>query len=423
MAARPPSPAPSAPSRVAVVGAGMVGLSTAWFLQERGVDVTVYDREGVAAGSSWGNAGWLTPGLATPLPEPAVLTYGVRAVLSPSSPVYVPPSADPKLLRFLTGFARNSTASQWLRSMRALVPINSLALPSFDTLAEGGVEARTPEAKSFIAAYRTAAERKVLLEELEQIHSAGQTMEFDVLDGNEARGVEPSLSDEIGAAIRLHGQRYIDPGHYVHALADAVRARGGVIHEGTEVTEVRDETAGVTVVGGGGDGERFDAVVLATGAWLGRLARKFGVRSLVQAGRGYSFSVPVEHVPSGPVYFPAQRVACTPLGDRLRVAGMMEFRKPEAPLDTRRVHAIAEAARPLLRGADLDARRDEWVGSRPCTTDGLPLIGATRSPRVFAAGGHGMWGITLGPATGRLLAEAIVTGERPAHLAPFDPLR
>lgn len=188
MAARPPSPAPSAPSRVAVVGAGMVGLSTAWFLQERGVDVTVYDREGVAAGSSWGNAGWLTPGLATPLPEPAVLTYGVRAVLSPSSPVYVPPSADPKLLRFLAGFARNSTASQWLRSMRALVPINSLALSSFDTLAEGGVEARTLEAKSFIAAYRSATEREVLLEELEQIHSAGQTMEFDVLDGNEARG-------------------------------------------------------------------------------------------------------------------------------------------------------------------------------------------------------------------------------------------
>ncbi|MFJ2306038.1 NAD(P)/FAD-dependent oxidoreductase [Streptomyces sp. NPDC087787] len=121
--------------------------------------------------------------------------------------------------------------------------------------------------------------------------------------------------------------------------------------------------------------------------------------------------------------FPAQRVACTPLGDRLRVAGMMEFRKPEAPLDARRVHAMAEAARPLLRGADLDARRDEWVGSRPCTTDGLPLIGATRSPRVFAAGGHGMWGITLGPATGRLLAETIVTGELPAQLAPFDPLR
>src|ERR1044072_86746 len=100
------------PDRVAVVGAGMLGLATAWFLQEAGVEVTVLDREGVAAGASWGNAGWLTPGLATPLPEPAVLKYGVRAVLSPSSPVYVPPTASPRLLSFLTRFARTSTAGR-----------------------------------------------------------------------------------------------------------------------------------------------------------------------------------------------------------------------------------------------------------------------------------------------------------------------
>jgi len=156
---------------------------------------------------------------------------------------------------------------------------------------------------------------------------------------------------------------------------------------------------------------------------MGKLARRFGVRSVVQAGRGYSFSVPVDRVPDGPVYLPAQRVACTPLGDRLRVAGMMEFRSPEARLDERRVQAIATAARPFLQGADLDAREDEWVGSRPCTSDGLPLIGATRSPRVYAAGGHGMWGITLGPATGRLLADQMVSGRTPAELAPFSPTR
>lgn len=102
---------------------------------------------------------------------------------------------------------------------------------------------------------------------------------------------------------------------------------------------------------------------------------------------------------------------------------MMEFRKPEAALDKRRITAIAEAARPFLRGIDFDCREEEWVGSRPCTVDGLPLIGATRSPRVFVAGGHGMWGITLGPATGRLLAESITTGKKVPPLAPFDPLR
>jgi D-amino-acid dehydrogenase len=409
------------PRRVAVVGAGMVGLATAWFLQEHGAEVTVLDRTGVAAGSSWGNAGWLTPGLATPLPEPAVLSYGVRAVLSPSSPVYVPPAADPRLLSFLARFARNSTQSRWERAMSALVGINAHALPAFDTLTGGGVPAPTHEAKSFLAAYRTERERETLLAEVEHIRAAGQPLEFDVLTGADAREVEPSLSDEVGAALRLHDQRFIDPGEFVHALADAVRARGGSIVTGAEVT-ARD---GVVDRGGAVEvaGSTYDVAVLATGAWLGTLARRFGVRTLVQAGRGYSFSVPIEHVPAGPVYFPAQRVACTPLGDRLRVAGLMEFRAPDAPLDQRRIAAITAAAAPLLRGADLDQREDEWVGARPCTPDGLPLIGATRSPRVFAAGGHGMWGITLGPATGKLLAEQIVTGAAPRELRPFSPLR
>lgn len=419
----PPIESAPAPRHVAVIGAGMVGLATAWFLQERGVQVTVLDRKGVAAGASWGNAGWLTPGITTPLPEPAVLRYGLRAVLSPSSPVYVPPRADPRLLRFLTGFARHSTASKWRTAMRAFIPMNRRALASFDALTEGGVGAMTHEAKSFIAAYRTEAERSVLLDELAHIHSAGQEIEFDVLTGAEAREVEPSLSDNVGAAIRLHDQRYVNPGQYVHALADAVRARGASIVDGADVVDVRDEGAGVRVVTSAGTDERYDAVVLATGTWLGELGRRFGVRTVVQAGRGYSFSVAIEHLPSGPVYFPAQRVACTPLGDRLRVAGMMEFRSAEAPLDRRRISAIAEAARPLLRGADLDARADEWVGSRPCTPDGLPLIGRTRSPRVFAAGGHGMWGITLGPLTGELLAEQITGGGQPVELRPFDPLR
>jgi D-amino-acid dehydrogenase len=177
------------------------------------------------------------------------------------------------------------------------------------------------------------------------------------------------------------------------------------------------------VVSSNGDRQRHDAVVIATGAWLGELAGRFGVRVPVQAGRGYSFSVPVERMPRGPLYFPTQRVALTPLGSRLRVAGMMEFRPPGDPLDPRRIAAIVDAVEPYLSGVDLDRRHNEWVGSRPCTPDGLPLVGRTASPRVFVAGGHGMWGIALGPITGQLLAEAVLKGESPPVLAPFDPLR
>jgi D-amino-acid dehydrogenase len=415
------------PQRVAVVGAGMVGLSTAWFLQQHGVHVTVYDRDHVAAGSSWGNAGWLTPALTAPLPEPAVLRYGLKAVVSPSSPVYVPLRPDPRLLRFLAGFTRHSTARRWGLGTRAYAPLNRRALDTFDELAAADPELRTAAADPFLACFRTAEERAVLVEELEHLEAAGQDVKYDLLTGPEARAVEPALSAGIGAAVRLHGQRYLDPPRFTAALARALRDHGGEIVEGAAVDDVREMPYGVVVDLSTGERRSHDAVVLAAGAWLGELARRWGVRRVVQAGRGYSFSVPADPMPRGPVYLPTQRVACTPLdtpsGPRLRVAGMMEFRSPDAPLDPRRIEAIVAATRPMLDGVDLDARQDEWVGSRPCTTDGLPLVGATRSPRVFTAGGHGMWGIALGPLTGRLLAERIVTGVTPPELVAFDPLR
>jgi glycine/D-amino acid oxidase-like deaminating enzyme len=412
-----------APRRVAVVGAGMVGLATAWFLQEAGVQVTVSERDHVGAGASWGNAGWLTPALTAPLPEPAVLRYGLRAVLSPRSPVYLPLRADRTLLRFLTGFVAHSTARRWRRGMAAYVPLNERVLEAFDVLAAGGVPAGTHRAETFLACFRRERDAAGLLAELEQIRGAGQQTGFHEVTSWRVRAMEPVLTDRVGAAVQLHGQRYLHPPEFVWSMALAVRARGGEVLEGVDVTDLRHERGGVAVITQAGEGQLHDAVVLATGAWLGELAGGFGVRQPVQAGRGYSFSVPVERMPRGPVYFPSERVALTPLGGRLRVAGMMEFRRPGDPLDPRRVTAIVDAVRPFLTGVDLDDRRNEWVGSRPCTADGLPLLGPSSSPRVFVAGGHGMWGMALGPLTGQLLAQTVLKGEAPPELAPFDPLR
>ncbi|WP_416952388.1 NAD(P)/FAD-dependent oxidoreductase [Nocardioides sp. T5] len=406
------------PKRVAVLGAGMVGLSTAWYLQEHGVDVTVLDEAGVAAGSSWGNAGWLTPSIAVPLPEPSVLRYGARAVLDASSPVFVPPSLDPRLWRFLVTFARNCTTRRWEGAMRALVALNRDALASFQQMEDAGVEERTKAADPFTAAFRDARDADALLEEFAHIEASGQQVVHDVIDGAQARADEPAVGDDIELAIRIREERFLNPSTYVDSIAQSVRARGGTVREDVRITEVQRRAHGVQV----GD-ESYDAVVLATGARLNELGRHHGIRQIVQAGRGYSFTVKIDHLPSGPVYFPTQRVACTPVGDRLRIAGMMEFRRPEAPMDPRRIQALVGEAGQLLRGAHLDHREDEWVGARPCTADGLPLIGATSTPRVFAAGGHGMWGITLGPVTGKLLADLVATGTTPPQLLPFSPVR
>lgn len=421
------SPRVEPSDRVVVIGAGIVGLSTAWHLQEHGAEVTVVERHHVAAGASWGNAGWLTPGLTAPLPDPSVLRYGLRTALRPSSPLFVPMPPNARLVRFLTGFARHCTHRRWETGLGSYAPLNAVALAAYDELAtQGAVPTATP-ASPFLAAFRSGRDRQHLVTELETLRRLGQPLEFGLLTGEEARTIEPALGQQVTAAVRVEGQRFIDPPVFLARLADAFVARGGKIVEGTEVVGLRDDGRTIAVSYAGGAQDRFHSAVLATGAWLNRLAAGLGVRALVQAGRGYSFSVGGTDVPQRPVYFPTQRVACTPLdspeGPRLRVAGMMEFRSPDAPLDRRRIEAIVEATRPLLTGLDLDDRQDEWVGSRPCTTDGLPLIGATRSRRVYVAGGHGMWGVALGPVTGKLLAEQMVTGVVPPHLVPFDPLR
>jgi D-amino-acid dehydrogenase len=411
------------PQRVAVAGAGMLGLSVAWFLQEYGIQVTVFDRAGVAAGASWGNAGWITPALAAPLPEPAMLRAGLTALVAPRSPVSLPLRADTGLLAFLWEFSRHCTARRWQLGMSSLAQLSLRALDGYDALTVGGVAAPVRVARPLLAAYRTAAERGRLIAELGHIRSCGGKADFEVLDGAAIQQAEPALSDAVRAAVILHGQRYIDPGEFVAALADSVRQRGGIIREQTPVTGARQDTGGVVLSHPAGE-SRHDAAVLATGAWLGTMARPLGVRTRVQSGRGYSFAVPLPVPPRGPIYFPSARLACTPRPDgKVRVAGIMELRPPGARLRTRRLALMADAVRPMLADIKPELRTAEWVGARPCTPDGLPVIGRTRSARIFVAGGHGMWGITLGPASGRLLAAQVATGEEPPALAPFDPLR
>lgn len=409
------------PRSAVVVGAGVVGLSTAWFLQERGVEVTVVDRTGVAAGASWGNAGWIAPGLAIPLNEPAVLRYGLRSLFNPAAPLHIPLTADPKLWSFLARFAAHCRWSSWTRMAKANIPLNEESIEAYDVLTANGVEAPTVDAP-ITAAFTSARQAQSLVRELERLAATGQPVEYAQLSTEDLREQVPLASPALAAGVRVDGQRFADPGGFVRALGSAVVARGATIRS-FEVGDFHADNAGVTVKAKDGNAISADVAVLATGAWLSALAARAGVRVPVRAGRGYSFTVPVRKPVRGPVYLPEARVACTPYQDGLRVAGTMEFRHPDAPLDEARVDAIIASARPLLDGVWWEDRTDVWVGPRPVTPDGRALIGATSAPGVYVAGGHGMWGLAQGPVTGRLLAEQITTGKQPAALREFDPLR
>jgi len=404
-----------------VVGAGIVGLSVAWFLQEEGFQVTVLDRNGVAAGASAGNAGWICPGFATPLPEPSVLKYAVRSLAQRDSPLRVTPAALPHTAAFFARFTLSCSDRAWRRGVVHLARLGALAQESYDLLRKGGVSGELVAAPMLMA-FGSPAEAAPVWHELHALAAAGQSYPVTELDGTALRDVQPLLSARAGFGLRLEGQRYLQPLDYTRRLAQAVQERGGTVRS-VAVTRAGPSSGGrvsITTVDGT---QTFDAAVIANGAWLGSLAKDAGVRTPVAAGRGYSFTVSTATASTAPWYLPKMRVVGTPAPGGMRVGGTMEFAAADAPLDMRRIDAIVRSARDYLTGVDWSTMANLWVGPRPVSADGLPLIGATRHANLFIAGGHGMWGMTLGPVTGRLLAELVATGNRPAVLEPFDPCR
>jgi D-amino-acid dehydrogenase len=408
------------PRSAIVVGAGIVGLSTAWFLQEHGVSVTVVDRTGVAAGASWGNAGWIAPALSIPLNDPRTLRYALRSLPNHDAPVRIRLSADPTLWRFLLRFAANSRESSWTRAVQANLTLNRECMAAYDELVANGVDAPITDAP-ITALFHTSADAEHLLEQLQRLQDAGQPSSTTELTAAELGEQVPLAASGVAVGIRINGQRFVDPGLFVQALGRSVVERGAAL-DTVDVADVRASGQGVAVQPSSGPEMTADVAVIATGAWLPKLVGRW-IRVPVQAGRGYSFTVPVEREVFGPIYLPDVRVACTPLMGKLRVTSMMDLRRPEAPASAAVVDDIVAAAGRYLDGVRWADRDETCVGPRPLSPDGRPLVGAVLDNRIFVAGGHGMWGMKQGPATGRLLAEQITTGKQPPGLRDFDPLR
>ncbi len=339
-----------------------------------------------------------------------------------NAPFRVPPRSLVASAPFLLRFASCCTDARFRRGLVALEALAPLAFAAYDELRDGGVAEPVVESP-IVAAFEDRRAAGGFEHELELLAGTAMKPVVRVLSGEELLEEVPLLSRRAGHGFRIEQQRFLQPARYMAALAAAVAGRGGRVRRGEAVTAVEPAPGEVALRGLGG-GETFDAVVLAAGAWLSRLGRRVGVRLPLAAGRGYSVSVesdiPLEH----PLYLPASRVACSPDMGRVRLAGTMEIAPPDAPLDRRRIDAVLASSRALLSDAvHLDRSSGHWVGPRPVTADGLPLIGVSAHPRVFVGGGHGMWGVTLGPATGRLLADLVLTGNGPPALAAFDPCR
>jgi D-amino-acid dehydrogenase len=384
--------------RVVVVGGGLVGLATARALERRGVEVTVVEAGArVGGGASRGNAGWICPTQVAPLAAPGLIRRLTRDALSPASALYIRPSGLPRLAPFLLRLAAGASRRTYDARVAALRVLADMAWPALDGV---GVTTHRGGILSVFSG------------------EAGARHSLDLL------GVDVALTDQFDACVSskaatgyvLPDDGFVDPGELVDAIAAALRGR---VLVGAHVRALARVGRGWAVEL---DGERLtaDAVVLAAGARTAAVAKLAGHRLPVVPGKGYSFTVAMQQPPSRPLHLEEAHVVLTPLPGGVRVAGTMELGDTTNRLDPRRVQAIVNAAAPWVDGVDWDRRTDVWVGERPLTSNGLPLIGELERG-LYVATGHGMYGVTLALPTGDVLARDILRTDDRVNLDAFAP--
>ena len=399
---------------VVIIGAGVVGICCAHFLARCGRRVVVLERGEVCSGSSDGNAGWVVPSHCVPLAEPGVISQGLKWLLSRSSPFYIKPRLDCQLIAWLWRFRRCCTDEHVERSMPVIRDLHLESLRLYDELAADDEIGFDLHHRGAAYLCRTQEGWRRLLGEASKVRALG--LEAEELDATQ-------VGDLVGARVAVEGgvlypqDAHMQPAQFVRALATHARAGGVDIRSSTEVLslEVADDRV-AKVVTTGGD-VRATEVVLAGGAWSPGIARGLDIELPIQAAKGYSVTVgKPESCPQTPLMLVESRVAVTPLADSLRVAGTLELAGMDLSVDERRVNALMEAVPAYLPG--IDPRRmqpqEVWCGARPCTPDGLPLLGRSRRYRnLTVAAGHATIGMSLGPVSGKLVSQ-LVCGEEPA---------
>lgn len=407
---------------IAVIGAGAIGLTSAYYLRRTGADVIVIENDRPGAGASHGNAGWIVPSLSAPLAAPGMARTALRAFASRNGPLRIDPTALPALLPWLLRFQRNCTASRHLAGMRATAALASDAVHLYEELRGDGIEFDMVEG-GLVAVFPDRDKAQRHLHSLEPLAGYGYTG-FDLLDEDALHRLEPGLGPRALAGFAVGQEAAVHPGSLIAGLVARLTEMDVPIISGTRVAGFRTENRVVTSVSTAKGEIDVSAVLIAAGAWSGQLGAQLGVNLRLQPGKGYSASVHSDRAPRIAVYAPEAKLGITPFGDRVRIAGGMELGGYGLELQPRRIEALLTSAHGILQDWRIDSESESWCGLRPMTSDGLPLIGAlgTRA-NAYIAGGHAMLGITLAPATGRAVADLITTGRSPEVIRPFDPAR
>ncbi|MEM7385697.1 MAG: FAD-dependent oxidoreductase, partial [Verrucomicrobiota bacterium] len=404
-----------AEKHILVIGGGVIGLSTAYYLLKKGCRVTLLER-GPAERDCCvlGSAGMVVPSHFIPLAAPGVVAQGLRWMANPESPFYVHPRLNLDLMRWGWRFWRSGTRAHVERSTPFLRDFNLLSRGEFVRLQEEGELDFGLVQRGLIMLFRT---EKAGEEESEVAAVAREIgVPAEVLDADGVAKLDPNVTMDIAGGVYYPKDMHMDPGVFLEQLTRACLGMGLDLQWSREVTGFRLKESRVEVVETNGGEFEADEVLLAGGSWSPEISRQLNLSIPMQAGKGYSLTVAnPPQLPDLCSILVEARVAVTPMNGALRFGGTMEMAGLDLSINQRRVQGIVRSSLPYFpafRETDFEGI-EPWSGLRPCSPDGLPYMGRFANyQNLSVATGHSMMGLSLAPGTGKLMAECL-TGDAP----------
>lgn len=408
---------------VLIIGGGVIGVTAAYYLHQQGRQVTLVEQGEIANGSSYGNAGLIVPSHATPLPHPGALADGLKWMLDPESPFYIKPRLSLDLVRWLLTFTAHCTESFTHQALPTLRDLGLASAALYEDLAD--LFNFGYKHKGLLLLYRTEEGLKHAQTEAALLREAGLNAKPVTVD--EARAIEPLTRRDLAGGIYFETDSHLNPAAFVRGLADWLEDRGVAFQRNTKVTGLEKVGRRIQVVKTTQGDYESNEVVIAAGSWSPNLARDLDLYIPIQAAKGYSVTIKrPSSYPSLGLLLGETRVAVTPMespdGDILRFAGTLEIAGLDHTINQRRVKAVKRAPTLYLEGMQPDEWEtlEVWAGLRPCTPDGLPIVGRPKSyDNVVLAAGHAMVGISLGPITGKLVSQIVMGQKTDLDITPL----
>ena len=416
--------------KICIIGGGINGLFSAYYLHQHGYDITIVDQTNLSDSCSHGNAGMIVPSHIIPLASPGMISKGLRWMLSSTSPFYVRPRLNLSLAKWGYLFYKNSTAAHVEKSIPILRDLSLLSKNLYQDFQKQNYFDFGWHERGLLMAYQTTAPAHEEMEGAAIANKAG--IKAHVLNAAEVQALEPDTKINVLGGVFYPGDAQVNPNLLVAGLRNYLQSVGVKFFYNTEVIdfEIKNESViGIITIDKTKSSivYRPSSIVISVGAWTEILTKKLGISIPLQGGKGYSmlFDGLGDKIKIPTIMLEA-RATATPMGSSLRCAGTMEIAGINTTINMNRVQGIVNGVNsfyPELK-ITLPAKEKVWSGLRPCSPDGLPYIGRLKNLKnVTIATGHGMMGLSLGPATGKLVSEIIAHQNTSMNLEFLNPER